>query len=340
MVRTFFLIILSVISSVAFSAPVTPQGVWQGTLGTKAIVACFNRGSSYSNGSYYYMDYLTPISLSKGPKKPNWNEYHDTGSWILDEPVNQILTGTWYHPNGSKTLKIKLNYIDGQQDDAACARHSYNAKLEVYPKVEKSKLMTFSPKRQYRELKFAGRETLELIGPEPAIKKINSVLAFKNKDQLVDNYFEQRRIFLGRHGTPAVDEHGTTLVYWDENLISVNVHTWIAGMGRNGISNYYQTWNAKTSEAIDIWQWVDDGSDSRTLNPEIEAAFLKTYKGCEHDYRGKGYYKVVLKENGLQIYEEAYGEGCEKFVTIPFEQLLPFVDSNVQAIINSIIASK
>ena len=60
---------------VADAGAVIPQGVWSGTIGTKAIVACFDKASSWTRyGSYYYVDHLKPISLTTRETDSYWHE--------------------------------------------------------------------------------------------------------------------------------------------------------------------------------------------------------------------------------------------------------------------------
>ncbi|TXR53719.1 hypothetical protein [Reinekea thalattae] len=335
MVRTVASFMFLAISSLALARPITIEGVWQGTLGSKDIVACFNEVSGYSWSSYYYLDYLTPIQLTTSDEEPYWSEYEDTGFWELGTPNNETLLGTWRHPTTSKTLPIKLNYIDGREDTEACSRDSFNQRLETYPKVEISELMTFSPERQYRELSFAGRATVQLTGPDPAIDKINQMLKLDKSEEVIQDYFDQRREFLGRFGLPVTDSHDVGIEYWDEHVISIGHYFWAAGTGRNGMWNETKTWSAKTGEEVDLWQWIGSNEDSKKLDPKLKAYLLKGYHDCapDHYYRTRDVFEVRLnKDGGLQIYEDAYGDGCERFFSVTFEELLPFLSPEAKEI--------
>jgi len=344
-IRTVVAVIILATPLAALARPIHPQGVWEGTIGFKAIVACFNMGSNFTSvASYYYIDYLTPIRLHKNQEESYWHEFSDTGLWELGDPVNKTVTGIWHHPDTRKTLPIKLNYVDGREDDAACARDSFNLRLEAHPEVKASKLILFSPERKYRELRFADQVTVELFGPDPAIEIINSILKLNKSEKIIENYFKQRRLFLGRMGFPAVDLREIEILYWDQNFISMRLYFSTAGRGRMGISNDYRTWSTRSGEEIDLWQWVGDGSGERNLDPKLKEYLFSTtsedYADCVDGYRGQGTFTIRLDKNGLQIFEEAYGDGCERYFVISFEQLLPFLNTSAKRVVSSIVESK
>jgi hypothetical protein len=322
----------------------SPQGVWSGTVGTKSIIACFNKGSPWTAyGSYYYIDYLTPIVLHTREKDSYWHE-GDTVLWELTTPVNGHLAGTWRNGKTGKTLPISLTFVDGNDDESACARGSYNSRLESRPKIEKGKIVQFSPDRSYRKLRFAGQETIELFGPDPALSQLNSLLKLDQSKEALDAYFQQRRESLGRVGYPGVDERHTEPTYWDSNFITIEFYLWVAGEGRGGISNEYRTWNSRTGEEVDLWKWIGSSHDNAKLPKKLKKYLYRNVKEespeCADGYRGEGVYTLTLHKDGLHIDEDAWGEGCEKAFVIPYGKLGPFLSSTGKQAVNSIMGSK
>ena len=138
-----------------------PKGVWEGTLGTKAIVACFN--AEFPSGSYFYRQYKKPIPLSRIEKDSFWHEAGDTGLWSLEPARGNTLTGTWKSVKGTPvTLPIKLDLADATGGDRACGSEGYAGQLETPPKIEIGKKEEFAAGRSFRRLRFAGQETVEL----------------------------------------------------------------------------------------------------------------------------------------------------------------------------------
>jgi hypothetical protein len=307
-----------------FGETASPQGVWSGTIGTKAIVACFN-DNGY--GSYYYIDYLKPISLSKGGYKDHYlHEHNDTGRWELAVPVNGTVAGTWSNEKTGKTLPIHLALVDGDDDESACVRNSYNLRLGIIkPKIEKGEIIQFSLGRSYRKLQFARQETIELFGADPALGKINSSLKPNQSKEAIDDYLVQWRESWERLGYPLKDELCTEPIFWDSNFIMVGFHRWYAGTGTGGISDEYRTWSTQTGEEVDLWQWIGSNSEERELSPELEEFLYKDFEespGCT-DYYGQGNYELRLDKAGLYISETAISCGVGFFV--PYEKLLPFL---------------
>jgi hypothetical protein len=344
MVRRLLFVLLQLIPFAALAGAASPQGVWSGTVGAKAIVACFNKGSPWTAyGSYYYIDYLTPIPLHTQEEDTVWHE-GDTAKWELTAQVNGVILGTWRNEKTGKALPISLTLVDGNDDESACARDSYNSRLESKPKIEKGKIVQFSARRSYRKLRFAGQETIELIGPDPALDKINSLLELDQSKEALDAYFQQRREFLGRVGYPGVDERRTEPKYWDSNFITIEFYLWVAGEGRSGISNEYRTWNSRTGEEIDLWNWIGSSSKDAKLPPKLKKYLYRSIKEeaskCANGYRGEGVFTLTLDKAGLHIDEDSWGDGCEKMFFISYQKLGPFLSPAGKQAVKSIMGLK
>lgn len=329
---------------IVHAGAISPQGVWEGTIGAKAVTACFDavsRGTSY--GSYYYADILKPIGLTTRDEDSFWHEDKETGLWELDAPVNGVIIGNWRNPKTKSSLPIQLRLIEGKDDDKACALDSYNSAIEKPPKIEAGKIIQFSPSRSYRKLRFAGQETIELFGPDSATARINDLLKLDKSKEAINSYFQQRREFLGRVGFPAVDEQRVEPKYWDANFITIEFYLWVAGEGRGGIANDYRTWNTVTGESIDLWTWLGTKSSEPRLPPKLKKYLFKGIKmppECQDGYRGQGYFILTLAKSGLNIFEDAWGSGCEQSFFIPYTKLLPFLSPQGKLAIQSMSNNK
>lgn len=52
---------------------------------------------------------------------------------------------------------------------------------------------------------------------------------------------------------------------------------------------------------------------------------LKLDKECQGGYKDEGDYRVSLKNDGMQFWEEAYGTGCEQDFLVPYAKLGPYL---------------
>lgn len=343
----------------ACARPDVPKGVWEGTLGTKAIVACFNSGSP--SGSYFYKQYKAPIPLTQGDGDSFWREANDTGRWSLDAAKGSTLTGVWRNVKGQPVaLPIQLHLADASGGDAACGGEGYAGQLEAPPKIEMGKWKVYAPGRSSRTVRFAGQETLELSGPEPATARVNKQLraALDMRRETVKEYFDKRREFLGRVGVPAEDENTAEPTYWTSQWVSVRFYNWAAGMGRSGISWEFRTWDLQSGEQVDLWSWFGNrrtgkagepavGSSSGRLPPKLRRFLFqrdqidpaKAESGCEDNYAETASFELTLEPTGVQISQPEYGRGCELAFSVPYTELAPVLTPAGKAAVQRILSS-
>lgn len=337
-----------------------PKGVWEGTLGTKAIVACFNAG--FPSGSYYYKQYKKPIPLSRTEKDSFWHEAGDTGLWSLDAAKGSTLTGTWKNVKGQPVaLPIQLNLADSSGGDTACGGEGYAGQLEAPPKIEPGKKQEYAPGRSFRSLRFAGQETTELFGPEPTLAAINRELR-RDLDigqDAIKDYFATRREYLGRVGVPAEDENETNPVYWSSQWLSIRSYNWTVGTGQRGISWFHRTWDLRTGRQVDPWTWFGArarapaspregaGTARGTLTPKLRR-FLFAYgkidpatadRNCGRNHEDAASYDLTLEAKGMRFSQPASGDGCEIEIEVPYTELDPVLTPAGKAAVQRIVSS-
>lgn len=340
--------------AMAADAPV--QGVWQGTLGKANIVACFNQPSPTQgadrSGSYYYVRYKTPIMLAMLNGKSDWSESDakgdTTGTWSLHAPQGGKVSGTWTEPKSGKTLPLALTLLEaaGDREHPSCASDAYNLALEDFPGTKVSKPIAFEGK-QYRNLQVGDTITVELIAPGDGVAKINAqlraVLA-KNKKDLAD-FYATRREYLGRNGFTTEDEVYAEPTYWSPRWVTIKFYRWPAGYGANGISIKFRTWDVKTGQETDVWNWfgasASDGDDKAELPDRLRQALFKGVtidaecKGT--DYDGRGRFHLSLKEDGVSFWEDANGSGCENDFLLPYSKVGPFLTVKGRAALSDLL---
>ncbi len=343
--RLFILFFLMMQISLALAADVPFKGVWHGKVGEAAVVACFNGDE---HGSYYYSRYKTPIQLSRNEKDNTWTEYGFPGVWKFDDPTQSPLKGTWHDPKSGKTLALTLDSPSNETDDLPCASDAYNTILEIFPPLKVGKEENFSG-RKYRKLRIADVETIEILSPNVAAKKVNhdlrNLLPKKRED--LNEYYEKRREFLGNMGLAAEDETFAEPHYWSADWITVHDYRWAAGFGARGISLTYRTWNLHTGDEVDVWQWFGNKSsgydDTAQLTPKLKTFLFKHWKvepECVENYYGEGSYHATLEPTGILFWENAYGAGCEKEILIPYAKLGPILSAKGKLAIAAFIRKR
>jgi hypothetical protein len=330
---------LQINSALAMETPL--NGVWQGQVGQSDIVVCFNGDQS---GSYYHSRHRMPIQLSADEKDNSWREQNSTGVWKLDSPINGKLRGVWRDPGNVKTQIISLVSPTHQADAQPCASDSYNKALEAFPELKVGQIEAYQGK-QYRTLKIADVETIELLAQDAASQKVNlklrAILPKTNAD-LVD-FFATRRQFLGDMGLAAEGESFAEPYYWSSDWLTVHFYRWPPGYGAQGITLSYRTWNLRTGDEVDVWEWFGTKSygyiDMAPLPPKLKAHLLKTVivePDCDDNYFGQGDFHATLEPGGIKFWENAFGSGCEKEFTIPYKKLGPFLSEKGRAAIKTL----
>ncbi|AMP00560.1 hypothetical protein CAter282_2713 [Collimonas arenae] len=332
--------VLSVGYAVAGTDATQLAGVWQGKLGNADIVACFNQaGADSSSGSYYYVRHKTPIQLMQKTGQSSWMESGGTGSWSLGTPENGHLDGTWRAPKGGAPLALALTSVSGGGTENACGSDAYNRALESFPALQIGKTQDFEGKK-YRNLRVADVVTIELQGSGDGLVKVNQKLRaiLPRKAEDLADYFATRRRYLSSMGTATEDETSAEPVFWSSRWITVNFYRWAAGYGRNGIMLDYRTWDLRTGDEIQLWDWFApksaDGGLYRALPERLQKYLFKGVaidKECRDGYKGEGQYRVSLTANGIEFWEEAFGTGCEQDFVIPYAKLGPFLTSQGKA---------
>lgn len=318
MIKTLLYLVATFLSLVASAETGPPIGVWSGTLGSKSIVACFNGGEGSGYGSYYYKTFLKPIRLFTRNSGNVWYEDDETGVWKLGESVNGIISGEWSSPKTNKTFPLYLELLtDKDSDVPACARDSYNLSLEKPPTVEIGKAIRISGKHAYRKLRFAGQETIELIGVEAGLSKINSVLKPDQSAGAVEGYFQQRREFLGRVGYPGGDDDEKNFRSWIGKLVTIVFITRPAGFGASSVGIDYRTWNVDSGEEVDLWSWF--GLERRRLSPAFKRLILgkMATDECLSGIQYKSF-ALTIDKNSFRFSPVGPSDECPDNLDIPY----------------------
>jgi hypothetical protein len=327
----------------AAAAAVHLQGVWQGTLGDQAIVACFNSAEGGSQvGSYFYQRHKQPIHLALAAGQDSWTEQADAGAalgdvsghWNLGQPDEGGLKGSWSSVRGDRSLPIALKPLGDIHADDACGSDAYNAPLEEMPTVTVGKIQEINHHR-YRTLRVADVEVVELLEHGPVFNQLNARFRSRlpTSKAALEQYFQTRRQFLGSEGVAASDEVHASVSAWTDKWLTTEDYRWAAGSGRQGISMVFNTWNLATGGSIDVRRWFGlepTGEGDMSLLPEALQAWLdKTYPpgaDCKDaSYEGMGDFHMQLEPTGMHLYEEAFGNGCERDYTVSYAEIQRFL---------------
>lgn len=104
-------------------------GVWDGTVGTLPVRACFVSKSFGDHGAYYYRSKLVAIPLNADDKRPgefteNWADQKGP-RWTISGITNGVMTGRW--TSGGKSLPVRLTSVPVKlsEDETACGSDAF-----------------------------------------------------------------------------------------------------------------------------------------------------------------------------------------------------------------------
>ena len=180
----------------------------------------------------------------------------------------------------------------------------------------------------YRTLRIADVETLELLDPTPAQQLVNRQLRDMLPKSIKDlsEYFAKRREFLGRMGLAAEDETSAEPDFWNSEFVTIRFSLWAAGHGRRGANSEYLTWDVKSGSPVNLRAWfavtpngAKGGKRHRLFNTSSPSP------ECGEAYHGKGKFQLTLEADAVRFWDEAYGDGCEEDIRIPYKRLAPIL---------------
>jgi uncharacterized protein len=256
----FFIVALHGVSS-ATPLDAGVQGVWSGTIGSSAVVACFDARSDdgQRHGSYYYVRYLAPIALTPRTVEGEWAEGADA-RWTLSSPEQDRLEGAWRSSDGRKELPVRLTRLPGTSATQACGSDTYNLPLEHEALKMKVGQVRYLGQRRYRPVSIAGVQLVELIDAAPGIAAINRQLRAELPG---DDEARRRQLreLVRTQGRYSFDTVTSEPVEWTDRSVTIRLHRDFAGAGASGSEDGSRTWNAVSGREIDPWRWFGVASD-------------------------------------------------------------------------------
>lgn len=120
-------------ASGASAAPATTamNGVWEGTLGTQKVRACFTkRGDELAFGAYYTMAHMVPVELGYREMSGTWGEGYDRNGavWTLSMQGRDRITGTWHKAKADLAVALsRVPLSRGDDPDSACGSKAFMA---------------------------------------------------------------------------------------------------------------------------------------------------------------------------------------------------------------------
>lgn len=344
------------------NVPAELIGVWQGTIGKRQIVACWDQ----TGGHYYPL--RKPLRISLSPPdgvNPHWIEnlgIETSSTWQLDKPTGKRLTGTWRQSESAPPSPIRLSRVRlNKAREGKTADCLFDSPLQTAfnaPRVAAQKITTGQAKvfmgRTYRVIQAmqGNVASVELEGDGEPIQRANKRLRRVLQDDIAD-YFACEMFDPPQQGH-WINE--IRLRFWNEDWLSWSEHgEWYCGGAHPSLSNETRVLNLHTGKETDLWSWfrvvkkkegdlvqICDFREDRCLPKKLARRIAKTKPEVENiapctpeDFVSElvnGSYSIGLNPGGIAfipwIPEPArLMRICYARYTIPFADLQPYLTS-------------
>lgn len=275
------------------------RGVWMGTIGTHAVVACFDRSTDDRDASdmphvsaYFYQRLAKPIQLMPENVSSNrWQEVgrsRSTGTWDIRAKGNE-LTGTWTSGDSTSTLPINLKRFEGLSysfHQISCKQWpggsgvfdtgTYQQRAAEPIKVGKPQVIH---QHSYRMLSALGGsvKSVELLEKGPSFERLNHRL--RNELTIgIANYYDCASSWAGYTKKKKVKGGGDFSssiqpVLWTPHwVVFAKSESGYCGGAHPYSEVSYVNWSLDSEKYVDLMTWfqpneTEDG-DARGL-PEV-----------------------------------------------------------------------
>jgi len=354
---TALLIAASLLASSAPAAEPQPagSGVWQGTVGSAPVRACFDGKS----GSYYYLSRLTPIPLSFDNSR--WTEGNDgkptAPALVFDRIASTRIEGHWV--GGGKSLALTLDRVAikrSPDDMGPCGSIEYLApRLGPTPLhqtrgtidgVQYGKLVLVIP----GSFKNASVESFALQGGTPAILRVNQVLAKPlSAKTAAEGWIWCMLSQLSQNGEDGYYAEELTPTMIGRRYLSANHHNDGSCGGAHPYSdNHSRTFDLSSGAEIDLNDWLtpraikreryDSTSDeAKTVTPAFRKFILAGWKAeqaeCREGIERADFWDIALTRTGFGFTPSLahVEQACTETIAVPFTRLQPWLSATGKA---------
>ena len=345
--RGWLALLAFAVASPAFAAtPPRPAwvGVWQGTIGTLPVRACFFQKSAAGTvGSYYYLSKMAAIALHR-EADGSWIEHGSggaqvTGRWTV-QPAGPRLAGDWRQ--GARRLAVTLTRVPSNlAEGGACGSTEY-----IAPRIRPVVLRT-SPKRlgtfAYTEVKydvgpnFSGVRisTFSYPSTQPGDRAINAALQVENEPEA--DYLSCMQGALQTLGIDGFFDFGLEPVLVKPEFLSVRLASdaWCGQPSPNTYS-FQRLYDRKNGKRIDLSTWFTRTSvvpqpaygysHSHQLTPAFRALVLRhrteLRSDCADVVETSNYWDIALTHIGMEFWPDLprVAMACGETISVPYTE--------------------
>lgn len=356
--RTLASLVCLFLSTKTLAANADWSGVWQGTLGQRAIVACFP--DSDNDARYYELKRGDDILLRSGKNPGDYAERKSGGQWTIRLDGNDLI-GEWTAPapkpakskKGKKKASpesvqspvkhpIKLTRVPTSgSDDDLCSGPAYQMPRLEQQKIATGKELSWQGKL-YRSYSTAngnivGLELVFVNPKDPKAQKINQTLRQNFRDHL--SWYFRCRADAGANGSWQY-KATPTLALWSKHWLTVVEDSLsFCGGSYSNRTHEAKVYDLRSGSAVDVLSWFQSGTfrlidNAQTLSSAsplgklvTEQAVRQSQRGCRNVLEENQWYKIWPSRGGMVFYPELpqVAAACANEIVLTYAQVTPFL---------------
>lgn len=347
-----------------------PAGIWEGTVGTLPVTACFMGPDEGAFGAYYYRSRLQLIALApvenmRGAFREAAGGSDGTGPgadaprWQIERAAGSILTARW--TSGRRTLPVRLRRVAGAVDEGPCASLAFHRPRLAGVRTVSTRGTTDGVGWTKLRLDHGGRfgasvESFALDGNGAAVRRLNAIFGrpLSNdppewldciRGTLANNPYEGEYqsslepVMISRHWLSVADGNGG-----------------FCGGAHPFDNSIYRTFDLTRGTEIDLHDWLNAAAVKRervqgstdvlkSLQPAFRTFFLTGWRGendCDEIVRGTEFWTIGLTREGF-VFTPSVPHAvrlCHETFTVGFDRLAPYLTPDAQAHVAALRAER
>lgn len=341
-------ILLAALAAAA-APPSQLPGLWEGTVGTIPVRACFAKREWGDFGAYYYRSQLKLIPLDPVDNAAaTFGESSAEGSprWRIDQAGADALGGRWSH--GKRSLPIRLKRVaKAVGEDSPCASAAFHAPrlagLGTTPSSASRDFIAYERLVLDTGGRFDARvETFRFGGRGGAVDRINSALLQPLSGDPPE-WFDCVRTSLERSPYEGSFHNIIAPVLISRRWLSVTFdHEVFCGGAHPSGGRTYRAFDRSSGQEVDLLDWFNakavkrerpEGSEEtfRTLTPEFRSFLLSRTKPddaeCGAIVRDEEFWNVGLTRKAM-VFTPALAHAvraCGEEIVRDFASLRPWL---------------
>lgn len=346
----------------ATAAPGALAGVYEGTIGTLPVRACFSGTERSNYGTYYYLSRLAAIGLSEEDGRDG--VFYEGGGapesqprWHIESTAGGRLSGQWR--SGARTLPLRLTRVAGTEgEESPCSSLAFHQPRLAGVRVVQTRAtldgtaytkLVLDPRGHFE----TSVETFALDGDGPAVQRINAALG-RSLAGDPPSWLTCAQDSLGQSAFEGSSTEILAPTMISRRWLSVSAH-WdgYCGGAHPDSSNTWRLFDLTTGAEIDLNDWLNDAaverhgtqgtdSDYATVRPALKEAVLAGWRPedaeCEEVIRSAEFWNVGLNRDSFTFSPSLphVVQACGEDFTLAFGRLAPFLTpegaANVRAL--------